>query len=215
MIAKRPNWLKSLNAQEKTWRRRAGRPPGYSDGRLAPTHCDPIHNPCHKCVIFYLSLATERGPVVLRQKYSEEYFRTVFETAPSGVLAVDASGRIALLNAQAERMFGYNREELIGKPVEVLVPQRFRGRHADLRKRDAANPRIRPMGTDRSFLGVRKDGSEFPVEVGLNPAVMSTGQSCCSDRRRYHRAQRPTSRAWHATTVAALFLVFGLVIVVF
>ena len=56
----------------------------------------------------------------MSQKYSEEFFRTVFEAAPSGVLAVDASGRIALLNAQAERMFGYNREELIGKPVEVL-----------------------------------------------------------------------------------------------
>lgn len=62
------------------------------------------------------------------QKNSEEYFRTVFEAAPSGVLAVDASGRIALLNVQAEKMFGYNRAELIGKPVEVLVPQRFPAR---------------------------------------------------------------------------------------
>jgi PAS domain S-box-containing protein len=153
---------------------------------------------------------------VSHQKYSEEYFRSVFEAAPSGVLAVDASGRIALLNAQAERMFGYNRAELIGKPVEVLVPQRFRGRHVDLRKSAAANPQIRPMGTDRSFLGMRKDGSEFPVEVGLNPAAMSTKQLVVAtvvDITRRRSAQR--RHAWYATTVAALFLVFCLVIVGF
>ncbi len=149
------------------------------------------------------------------QKNSEEYFRTVFEAAPSGVLAVDASGRIALLNVQAEKMFGYNRAELIGKPVEVLVPQRFRARHADLRKRDAANPRIRPMGTDRSFFGVRKDGSEFPVEVGLNPAVMSTGQFVVATVVDITERNARPRNAWHVATVAALLLVFGLVIVVF
>jgi PAS domain S-box-containing protein len=149
------------------------------------------------------------------QKYSEEYFRTVFEAAQSGVLAVDASGRIALLNAQAERMFGYARAELIGKPVEVLVPQRFRGRHADLRKSAAANPRIRPMGTDRVFFGVRKDGSEFPVEVGLNPAVMSTGQFVVATVVDITERNAQRRNAWHVTTVAALLFVFGLVIVVF
>ena len=112
-------------------------------------------------------------------------------------------------------MFGYNRAELIGKPVEVLVPQRSRGRHADLCKRDAANPRIRPMGTDRSFLGVRKDGSEFPVEVGLNPAVMSTGHLVVATVVDITKRNARRRRAWHATTVAALFLVFCLVIVGF
>jgi PAS domain S-box-containing protein len=149
---------------------------------------------------------------VSHQKNSEEYFRTVFEAAPSGVLAVDASGRIALLNVQAEKMFGYNRAELIGKPVEVLVPQRFRARHADLRKRDAANPRIRPMGTDRSFFGVRKDGREFPVEVGLNPAVMSTGQFVVATVVDITERNARPRNAWHVATVAALLLVFGLLI---
>ena len=79
---------------------------------------------------------------------------------------VDAAG-LGLLNAQAEKLFGYSRADLIGKPVEELVPQRFRGGHVDLRKRAAANPRTRPMGTNRVFLGLRKDGSEFPVEIGL------------------------------------------------
>jgi PAS domain S-box-containing protein len=152
---------------------------------------------------------------VSHQKYSEEFFRNIFEAAPSGVLAVDASGRIVLLNAQAERMFGYNRAELIGKPVEVLVPQRFRGRHADLRKRDAVNSRIRPMGTDRSFFGVRKDGSEFPVEVGLNPAVMNTGQLVVATVVDVTERNARRRSAWHVTIVAALLLVLGLVIVGF
>src|SRR4249919_616543 len=99
---------------------------------------------------------------MVRRAYSEKDFHTLFEAAPNGVLAIDAGGCIALLNAQAEKMFGYNRAEILGKPVEVLVPQRFRRGHADLRKKAAANPRIRPIGTNRSFLGVLKDGSEFP-----------------------------------------------------
>ena len=111
-------------------------------------------------------------------------------------------------------MFGYTRAELIGKPVEVLVPQRYRGGHADLRKRAAANPRIRPMGTSRSFFGVRKDGSEFPVEVGLNPAVMSTGQFVVATVVDITERKAELRSAWHLTTVAALFLVFGFVIAV-
>lgn len=148
------------------------------------------------------------------QKDSEEYFRTVFEAAPSGVLAVDASGRIALLNVQAEKMFGYNRAELIGKPVEVLVPQRFRGRHADLRKRAAANPHIRPMGTNQSFFGVRKDGSEFPVEIGLNPAAMSTGRLVVATVVDITERKAQHLNSSYLTTIAALLLVFGLVVVV-
>jgi PAS domain S-box-containing protein len=144
--------------------------------------------------------------------YSEKDFHTLFEAAPNGVLAIDAGGCIALLNAQAEKMFGYNRAEILGKPVEVLVPQRFRRRHADLRKKAAANPRIRPMGTNRSFLGVRKDGSEFPVEVGLNFAVMSTGQFVIATVVDITGRNAQRRRAWHATIVAALFLVFGFVI---
>ena len=178
---------------------------------VADSYVIQFTTPVKNVLYFSLAFATERGSVVSRQKYSEEYFRTVFEAAPSGVLAVDASGRIALLNAQAERMFGYNRAELIGKPVELLVPQRFRGRHADLCKRDAANPRICPMGTDRSFLGVRKDGSEFPVEVGLNLAVMSTGYLVVATVVDITKRNARRHNAWHATTVAALFLVFCLV----
>ena len=148
------------------------------------------------------------------RKHSDEHFRILFETAPNGVIAVDAAGRIALLNAQAEKMFGYRRAELIGKPVEVLVPQRFRGGHADLRKIAAANPRPRPMGTNRVFFGLRKDGSEFPVEIGLNPIVMSARQFVIATVVDITERKAERWSAWHLTTVASLFLVFGIMIAI-
>ena len=159
--------------------------------------------------------ATERGPVVSRQKYSEEYFRTVFEAAPTGVLAVDSSGRIAQLNAHAERLFGYSRAELIGKPIEVLVPPRFRDRHADLRKKSVGNRQIRPMGTGRTFYGLRKNGTEFPVEVGLNPAVMSSGQFVVATVVDITERNARGLKAWNVAIVAAFVLVFGMMIVAF
>ena len=151
---------------------------------------------------------------MLAPKDSEEHFRILFETAPNGIIAVNAAGRIALLNAQAQKMFGYSRADLIGKPVEVLVPQRFRGGHADLRKRAAANPRPRPMGTNRVFFGLRKDGSEFPVEIGLNPVVMKAGQFVIATVVDITERKAQRWSAWHVTTVAALFLVFGFVIAI-
>jgi len=102
-------------------------------------------------------------------------FRMLFESAPNGVMAADAAGWIIQLNAQMERMFGYSREELIGRPVEVLVPERFRQGHVGLQRKFAADPRTRLMGTGRELLGARKDGSEFPVEVGLNSMPTNMG----------------------------------------
>jgi PAS domain S-box-containing protein len=104
-----------------------------------------------------------------------DQFRMLFEAAPNGVMAVDAAGCIILLNAQMEKMFGYSREELIGRPVEVLVPVRFQQRHAGLRKKFSAAPQMRPMGTGRDLVGARKDGSEFAVEIGFNPTAAGMG----------------------------------------
>ena len=104
-----------------------------------------------------------------------DQFRMLFEAAPNGVMAVDAAGCIALVNAQVEKMFGYSREELIGRPVEVLVPVRLRRRHGGLRKNFAAAPQARPMGMGRDLVGARKDGSEFAVEIGLNSMPTSMG----------------------------------------
>src|ERR1019366_4450187 len=95
--------------------------------------------------------------------------------APNGVMAIDAAGCIIQLNAQIEKMFGYSRAELIDQPVEVLVPVRFRQGHVGLRKDFAAAPQMRLLGTSRDLYVVRKDGSEFLVEIGLNSMATSMG----------------------------------------
>ena len=104
-----------------------------------------------------------------------DQFQMLFETARNGVIAVDAAGCIIQVNSQVEKMFGHLRAELIGRTVEALVPARLRRRHAGLRKTFAANPLMRMMGTGRELIGARKDGSEFAVEIGLNPTTTSMG----------------------------------------
>ena len=82
---------------------------------------------------------------------------------------INRTGLIEMVNDQAERMFGHSRAELLGQPVEMLVPGRFRGAHPGHRAGFYADPRSRPMGTGSDLFGLRKDGSEFPVEIGLSP----------------------------------------------
>jgi PAS domain S-box-containing protein len=104
-----------------------------------------------------------------------DQFRRLFEAAPNGVMAIDAAGCIIQLNAQIEKMFGYSRAELIGPSVEVLVPTRLRQGHFGLRKKFAVAPEMRLLGTNRDLIGMRKDGSEFAIEVGLNSMATSMG----------------------------------------
>src|SRR6185369_6749289 len=106
---------------------------------------------------------------------AERRFRLVVEAAPSAMVMVDRTGAISLVNAQAERMFGYSRDELLGQSVETLVPARYRGHHPGLREAFHSDPRARPMGAGRELYGLRKDGSEFPVEIGLNPIETDEG----------------------------------------
>ncbi len=106
---------------------------------------------------------------VTEPKLAQTNFRLAVEASPSGVLMIDRNGAIVLANAEIERLFGYARDELLGRPVESLVPERFRGGHGALRDMFFAAPTVRPMGADRDLNGARKDGSEFPVEIGLNP----------------------------------------------
>jgi len=102
----------------------------------------------------------------LRQ--SEERFRCVVEAAPDGLAMVDREGRLALVNSGLERMFGYQREELIGQPIEMLMPERYRRAHPGLRGAYMAAPTTREMAGRRELYALHKDGSEFPVEIGLN-----------------------------------------------
>ena len=91
----------------------------------------------------------------------------LIEADPNGILVVDAAGRIQIVNNQIAKLFGYGPDELVGLSVEMLVPDRFRGNHASLRVGFTAHPSNRPMGAGRDLYGLRKDGSEFPVEIGL------------------------------------------------
>jgi len=100
---------------------------------------------------------------------SEERFRSLLESAPDAMVMCGQDGRIALVNSQAERLFGYSRGELLGEPVETLIPQRLRHRHEGYRESYVATPRARPMGVGRKLFGLRKDGTEFPIEISLSP----------------------------------------------
>ena len=100
----------------------------------------------------------------------------MIESAPIAFVMIDKQGQIVLANHEADLLFGYQRDELIGQPVEILVPERFRTNHPDLRLDFFQNPQARPMGAGRDLYGLRHDGSEFPVEIGLNPIVTEQGE---------------------------------------
>jgi PAS domain S-box-containing protein len=99
----------------------------------------------------------------------QELLKLSFEAAPNGIVMVNSDGRITLVNAQIENLFGYAREELLGQPIEMLVPSPVRQHHMGYRESYLKKPEARPMGRGRDLFGRRKDGSEFPVEIGLNP----------------------------------------------
>jgi two-component system sensor kinase FixL len=116
-----------------------------------------------------------RQTVEQARREGEERFRRVVDAAPNAMVMVNMAGRIEMVNAQAVRVFGYSGSELLGQPVEILVPERFRFRHPDLRDAFYAEPRARPMGAGRDLYARRKDGTEFPVEIGLNPIETEEG----------------------------------------
>jgi PAS domain S-box-containing protein len=112
---------------------------------------------------------------IAERKRAAERFRLAVEAAPHGVLMVGPDGTILLANTQVERLFGYRKEELLGRPVEVLVPERFRAAHPAERAAYFAAPAARTLGVGRHLHGLRKDGGEVPVEIGLQPLQTEAG----------------------------------------
>ena len=110
------------------------------------------------------------------RKQAEAQFQQVVESAPNGMLMIDQQGKMTLVNKQVEQMFGYTREELLGKSVEMLIPERFRHGHPAHRTGYFTAPSSRIMGAGRELFGLHKTGTEFPVELGLNPIDTPAGK---------------------------------------
>ena len=133
---------------------------------------------------------------VTDRQRADDRFRQLLESAPDGMVIVDCDGRIVLVNAQTENLFGYRREELIGQSIEILAPERFRMVHRGNRERYSRQPQSRPMGSRSDLPARRKDGSEFLAEISLSPIETEEGVLVASairdvtERRRMERSQR-------------------------
>jgi protein-histidine pros-kinase len=129
---------------------------------------------------------------LLQVAQMERLLRGFLEAAPDAVVIIDQDGTIVQVNAQTEKLFGYAREELLGQPVEILLPQRFRARHIEHRRAYFTDPRPRSMGNYLELIGLRKDGREFPVDVSLSPMPADAGRlvaSAIRDMTAYRRLE--------------------------
>jgi PAS domain S-box-containing protein len=148
----------------------------HKDGRRFTAHAvfTPRRDAAGRMVA-YLLISRDVSREVLERKKAEDKFRSLLESAPDAMVIVDKKGEIVLVNTQTEKLFGYRREELLGEGVELLIPGRFRQKHPGHRAGYFGEPRVRSMGAGLELRGLRKDGTEFPVEISLSPLETEDG----------------------------------------
>lgn len=155
-----------------------------------------------------IELATESNRLramaeryLVESRQAEALAKTTVDASPTAQIMIDRDGGIVLFNRMAEKIFGYHRDELLGKPIEILVPQGLRDEHVAHRNSFIKEPLARAMGIGRDLNGVRKDGSEFPVEIGLQPLRIADGPSVLasvidiSARKKVEQSQRRDAEA--------------------
>jgi PAS domain S-box-containing protein len=134
------------------------------------------------------------GYDITEREAAEERFRTLLEAAPDAMVIANEDGKIDLVNTQTERLFGYTRLEMLGQPVEMLIPERLRGHHPQHRSRFFSHPTMRPMGSALDLYALRKDGTEFPVEISLSPLKKEDGTFVFSTIRDITERKRTDQR---------------------
>jgi PAS domain S-box-containing protein len=179
---------------------------------LAATAVSVVTLAWHASLLHAADLArrkAEANALALTASLAEKKFEALLEAAPDGMVIVNQAGTITLVNAQIERLFGYTRDELLGRPVELLVPDRVRADHMAHRADFSRQARSRPMGASLSLYARRKDGSEFPVEVSLSPLqtdeglLVSSAVRDVTDRRRVEDALRESNERFRVASEAA------------
>jgi PAS domain S-box-containing protein len=156
------------SGQPVRWEEKSAYPAGHRYGEVAVT---PLYD-ASGLVTHLIGIVHD---ITDRKRLEEKRADDLLEAAPDAMVVVDQSGRMILANAQTERLFGYRREEILGRNVEFLIPPRFHERHQAHRTTFFSQPRIRPMGADLQLSGLRKDGTEFPVEILLSPMQTPEG----------------------------------------